>query len=125
MWSSILAYNVGLTVTKLSALFQIIRFCVTYNSRIAAWIIVIIVTTYGIAAPIASVCSCLPIAFFWDKSIKDGKCISLLPFWYFVAFFNIVTDIAVVGLPIFILKDLNLPKRQKTALIGIFAVGGV
>lgn len=125
MWGSILAYNVSLTLTKLSALFQILRFCVTYKTRTAAWSLVAIVTTYGIAAPITSVFSCLPIAFFWDKSIRDGKCISLLPFWYFVAFFNIITDVAVVGLPIFVLKGLHLPRRQKFAVIGIFAVGGV
>lgn len=38
---------------------------------------------------------------------------------------NIVTDIATAALPIPVLKSLQLPKRQKVALMAVFGLGGV
>ena len=45
--------------------------------------------------------------------------------WFTNAAINIATDFAIVILPIPIIKSLNLPRRQKQALIGIFAIGGL
>jgi hypothetical protein len=38
---------------------------------------------------------------------------------------NIVTDFAIIVLPIPVIQSLNLGRRQKVALISIFAVGGL
>jgi hypothetical protein len=38
---------------------------------------------------------------------------------------NIVTDFALIILPIPVIQSLNLGRRQKIALISIFAVGGL
>lgn len=67
----------------------------------------------------------MPIEYNWDKSIEGGKCINLLAFWYTNATFNIITDFAVIGLPIYVLKELHLPTQQKWALLGVFALGGL
>lgn len=80
---------------------------------------------YGIAIPITSLCSCRPISAFWNHGIEHRKCINLLVFWYFNASFNIASDMAVVALPLYVLRRLDLPKRQKWAVMGIFAVGGL
>jgi hypothetical protein len=38
---------------------------------------------------------------------------------------NILTDFLLILLPVPVIRGLNLGKRQKGALIGIFAVGGL
>jgi hypothetical protein len=38
---------------------------------------------------------------------------------------NIITDFALIILPIPVIRSLNLGRRQKIALISIFAVGGL
>ncbi len=38
---------------------------------------------------------------------------------------NIVTDFAIIILPMPVVRTLQLARKQKYALIGIFAVGGV
>ncbi|KAJ4330189.1 hypothetical protein N0V87_010212 [Didymella glomerata] len=38
---------------------------------------------------------------------------------------NISTDFAIIILPMPVIRSLNLDRRQKTALMGIFAVGGL
>lgn len=115
-------YNIDLTIVKLSALFQFLRFFTTRGLRITAWSLIAIVSSYGIAVLVASLCSCLPVQSFWIQDLP-GMCIEFEPFWYFNSSFNVVTDFAVVALPLYVLKDLHLPRRQKLAVIGVFAVG--
>lgn len=38
---------------------------------------------------------------------------------------NISTDFAIIILPMPVIRSLNLDRRQKTALMGIFAIGGL
>lgn len=38
---------------------------------------------------------------------------------------NIITDLACLLFPVFVMKSLNLPRRQRAALIFVFALGGV
>lgn len=118
-------YNVALTITKLSALCQLLRFFVMPRPRAAAKTLLWVVVMYGIAIPIVCIFSCRPINSWWDRSIQGQKCINLTAFWYINASLNIVTDIAVVALPLYVLKDLNLPRRQKWAVNAIFLVGGM
>lgn len=59
---------------------------------------------------------------FWITALP-GKCVDFLVLWYFNSSFNVATDIAVVVLPLYVLKDLNLPRRQKWAVLGVFAIG--
>jgi hypothetical protein len=74
---------------------------------------------------IGSIFSCTPVPFFWDKGIHGGQCINLMAFWFSNASFNIISDIAIIILPIPVLKTLNLPKKQKYGLILVFIMGGL
>lgn len=112
-------------MTKLSVLLQFLRFFVTSKTRRACWALAWLVGVYGGVIFVVSIYSCHPIAFFWNKSIRGGSCIDLLAFWYTNAIFNIVTDIAVVTLPIHVLRTLQVPRQQKWALMVIFALGGL
>lgn len=112
-------------VTKLSGLFQSLRFFYTRGYRIAAWSLITIVSMYGMAVSIAALTACRPISAFWDQNTPNSKCIDFYVFWYFNASFNIASDIAVVALPLFVLRRLDLPRGQKVAVMGIFAVGGL
>lgn len=115
----------GLTVIKLSILCHFFRFLVTPIPRQVTAGFIIVIAVYGIVIFITSLCSCWPVAFFWNKSIEGGHCINLLAFWYTNATFNILTDAIVVGVPIHAFKDLRLPKRQKWGLVAVFALGGL
>lgn len=72
-----------------------------------------------------SIFSCTPVPFFWNKDIHGGHCINLMAFWFSNASFNILSDIAIIILPIPVLKALNLPKKQKYGLILVFIMGGL
>lgn len=70
--------------------------------------------------------NCRPIRYFWDKSIPGGKCIGdgYLES-YLLGAGNIVTDIAVLVLPIPWLVRLKLGRGKKMALIVTFVIGSL
>lgn len=70
--------------------------------------------------------NCKPIRYFWDKSIPGGKCIGdgFLES-YLLGAANIVTDIAVLALPIPWLLRLKLGRGKKMALIATFVIGSL
>lgn len=70
--------------------------------------------------------NCRPIQYFWDKSIPGGKCIGdgFLES-YLLGAGNVVTDIAVLALPIPWLVRLKLGQGKKLALIATFVIGSL
>lgn len=96
------------------------------STRIVTIVLIGIVSIYGLASSIVCLLSCIPIHVFWDATGWDSKCINLPAFWYANAAFNVATDIAVVTLPLYVLKDLStISKRQKVAINAISMVGAV
>jgi len=92
--------------------------------RKAIWAFIIFVVAYGIETLFAGVFQCTPIAFFWNPTIPGGKCVERFTLYFANAGINIATDMIILLLPIFILKDLIMPRMQKYILIGIISLGG-
>lgn len=118
-------YDTALMVIRLSALFQFLRFFFSSRTRLTVKVLIAVVSIYGTAIVFTSIFACNPRNSFWDDPpIETRKCINLLAFWYFNGAFEIVADIAVVALPLYELKALDLPPRQIWVVRGIFAIGG-
>lgn len=123
LYISVIFYCVGLIALKTSILFQYLRFFVDKTFRALAWALMAVVVIGGSVLVLTSSLSCLPVAFNWDKTIVGGHCLNQPPLWYFMAGFTIVTDIAVLILPMPVLLGLHLPKRQKYSLMATFGLG--
>ncbi|KAK3375397.1 hypothetical protein B0H63DRAFT_563309 [Podospora didyma] len=66
---------------------------------------------------------CLPIAFNWDLTIRGGRCVDRRILYTCTAAFNIVMDLLILGLPLWIFIDLKIPRRTKIALLFVFLLG--
>lgn len=66
--------------------------------------------------------NCMPVARFWDDSI-EGYCLNKKALWFSNSAIHIFTDILIMVYPMPVLNKLQLPRRQKIALIGIFLLG--
>ncbi|KAK4190362.1 hypothetical protein QBC35DRAFT_79325 [Podospora australis] len=66
---------------------------------------------------------CLPIAFNWDFSIRGGRCVDRRILYTCTAVFNIITDLLILGTPIWIFTSLKIPRRTKIALLCVFLLG--
>ncbi|KAJ5817879.1 hypothetical protein N7447_007887 [Penicillium robsamsonii] len=86
-------------------------------------IISAVVCGYSLALVFALIFACNPIAMSWDLSITDGTCISRQGLYIATAVTNIVTDLALILLPIPLVVGLQMPGIQKCYLIFVFGVG--
>ena len=68
---------------------------------------------------------CLPVAYNWDKSIANAKCLNINALTYAHASINIAQDLVILALPIPELLPIKLNLQQKIGLIVMFQVGAL
>jgi hypothetical protein len=115
-------YNASLAFTKFSILFQYLRIFPGRSFRYACYSVMGVVAIYSSWAIVSGYVNCVPVAKFWNQDLP-GSCLSFEAVWFFNASMNIVTDVALLLLPMPLLSKLQLPRRQKFALMGVFAIG--
>ncbi|KAL4996310.1 hypothetical protein BDV10DRAFT_187258 [Aspergillus recurvatus] len=121
-WISIPFYNAALLCAKASILMQYFRVFPSKRMRHICWSMIGILATYGTWAVLSGFLNCIPVARFWDPTIP-GSCLSSKGLWFSNASMHIATDLAILVIPIPALSKLELPRKQRVALISIFAVG--
>ena len=67
---------------------------------------------------------CDPVDALWDATVK-AKCINFHDVLIIFSSLNIGTDILILCLPVPQLWKLNIPRRRKYELMGIFSLGGL
>ncbi|CAG8904104.1 unnamed protein product [Penicillium egyptiacum] len=122
LWAAIPMYNASLACTKFSILFQYLRIFPGKPFRLSCYVMMAIVATYSSWAFVSGFVGCVPVAKFWNKDLP-GNCLSFETVWFFNASMNIITDIALLVLPMPLISKLQLPRTQKIALMGVFAIG--
>ncbi|KJR85159.1 uncharacterized protein SPSK_09383 [Sporothrix schenckii 1099-18] len=123
LWATIPVYNLSLIFSKLSIIFQYKHvFAVAIVQRICFFFLIFL-GIYGCWAFFGSVFMCVPVQYFWG--VGEGHCLNKLAFWFSNASINIATDIAIILLPMPLIKGLQIPTRQKVILMVIFAFGTV
>lgn len=123
-WITIPFYNAALLCAKAAILLQYYAVFSTKRMRLTCQIMLTMLAVYGIWCIVSAFLNCVPVAKFWDPSIP-GFCLSSKGLWFSNASIHIATDLAILAIPIPSLLALFLPKRQKAALIAIFALGGL
>ncbi|KAF2192126.1 hypothetical protein K469DRAFT_653382 [Zopfia rhizophila CBS 207.26] len=121
VWVSISVYCASIGLTKIAILLQYQRVFATRKFQIWCWTFIAIVVAYTIATVVACIFVCVPVQAFWWPSREGATCIDETASWFANAAINIVTDFMIIILPVPVIKRLNLAKRQKQALIAIFA----
>jgi hypothetical protein len=62
---------------------------------------------------------------YWDPSIQYGSCINSLIIFIFNAVMNSFTDIFMIFLPIAMMWNVKIARRQKIAVVGILLLGAL
>ncbi|KAE8365929.1 hypothetical protein BDV27DRAFT_156360 [Aspergillus caelatus] len=82
-----------------------------------------IICAYSIAISLALIFACNPIQRSWDSSITRGSCIDRAGLYIATAVTNIVSDLALIVVPVPLVLGLQMPRIQKVGLLGMFIVG--
>ncbi|KAH8908298.1 hypothetical protein BR93DRAFT_868205, partial [Coniochaeta sp. PMI_546] len=125
-WYGILFYSLSLTFTKISILLLYKRIF-TYPGWVKRAIRVVLFGVLAIGVwLVASVCTaCIPLEAFWKWWLVFVRPVYCQPpnLWWANAGLHITTDVVIVLLPMPVISTLRLPRRQKMAVMGVFALG--
>lgn len=116
-----LIYTVGIYLAKLSILLLYYRvFGINQHFRWAVHAVTVMWTVYSIIGALLIVFECIPIHKSWDP-LTPGHCISLINIAVAGGYIYIITDFLILFMPTPMIWGLNLPKKMKLAVVGIFA----
>lgn len=117
-------YYITVGTTKVAILLLYLRLAVKKGLRTLIWATMGFVIATFVASVIAGLFQCNPIAFAWNKNIEGGTCFNVTALFYANAGLNIFQDVFIYILLMQMLWEIQIPRKQKIALIAVFAVGG-
>lgn len=93
--------------------------------RTTAWTLFGLTATTSIALTLAACFQCIPLAFFWDRTIAGGRCFDIQQFFHAQALPGFILDLIIMVLPMSTIWHLKLPTIKRFALLGIFAIASL
>lgn len=117
---------IAIALAKIVILNLFLRIFVQQRLRYTTFVVMGIQVASMLTVVIVACTQCTPLAYIWEPQLHpDGHCIDKNTFWRWGNFPQIVTDIAILILPIPTLWELNLSKRDKLGVIVTFCTGGM
>lgn len=115
-------YVVGIWGFKMSLLLSYMRF-VQGRYYTASIYIAVVCTLAHIAFACVFLFLCTPIEKQWNPSVTWGHCAQAVPFYLSFSSLTMCFDLLVIGLPFPVLVRSKIPRRRKSALLVLFALG--
>ena len=119
-----MVYKIVIGFNKISILSLYLRIFTRKSFRSLCYVNLAIVVCFTLGATVATILQCIPIAASWDKSIH-ARCTDSIAFWLAWCVINIVTDVAILALPVREVLHLQLPRREKLGLLAVFSLGAL
>ncbi|KAI3333138.1 hypothetical protein F4824DRAFT_473346 [Ustulina deusta] len=117
-------YYISVLVTKVSIILFYFQLLPQQSYRTFLRVMMAIAILTGLTSTIAGIFQCNPIARAWNADIH-GTCFNQPALFFANGGLNIAQDLILYILPTRILWSMNLPLKQRIALIGVFVVGGL
>ncbi|QSZ33527.1 hypothetical protein DSL72_005095 [Monilinia vaccinii-corymbosi] len=118
-------YFVCVAVTKVAVLILYLRLATSKTLRMLIWGVMAFVILTSFSCVVATIFQCTPISKAWENPPTNvGSCIQVTALFYANAGLDIFQDLIIYLLPMRMLYYIQIPKRQRYALMLVFAVGG-
>lgn len=115
--------SLTVSVVKISALDLFNHIFPSMLFHKISYLLMAMLASYGIAFASASVASCTPFEYNWNKTIVNGRCINTSRFYTAQTTLGVLFDVVLVAMPMPMLWGLQMKLRKKVALTCIFGVG--
>lgn len=125
LWGTIPLYNLALILCKISIAIQYYRVFRNPPVQRIIKVVLVFLVIYGSWAILNTIFTCVPVRKYWDLTVKGGHCINRNSLTFANAGINIISDITLLAIPIVLLRGLQIPRRQKYILVGVFACGSI
>lgn len=120
-----MTYNLCTLFIKLSILSFYLRFSVERAFRMAVYLVMFVTIGYTLPNAFLFLYICRPMAYYWDRSIPGGMCINDQAAFDAANFLNMLTDYAILLLPIWMLQPLRRPLLKKIGITLVLMTGGL
>jgi len=120
-----LLYLASVALTKISILLFYLRIFPQKSLRKMIYSTIGLCIAYMIAFVIVTALQCMPVRIAWEHwdGEHQGKCINLKADAWCSAAANIILDLIVILLPIWVLKDLKMDRWRKLGVMLMFLGG--
>ena len=129
-WGEILlaseeVYLLAIKSAKLAVILCYLRISPQKIFRISLYVTMTFVVSYHIALILALIFACNPIQKSWDATILTGHCINRPAAYLTNGILNVVSDFIILLLPLPMIKNIQMPLRQKILVVSFFSVGSL
>lgn len=119
-------YFTNVTAIKVSILLMYHRiFSVDKSFRLQSLLLGVVVLAFWLAATVAMILHCRPIAHRWTTLWSDEYCFNLNLFWMITGVIEVVIDTVILALPIRLVLGLRLSRKDKVSVVFVFLLGGL
>lgn len=95
--------------------------------RIFWWVNMVYIVLWAIGSTISYMFSCVPIQYYWERfdhiSTLHGTCRNTTTADGLPLILDLISDVAIMALPIATIATLQMPLARKVALMTVFSVG--
>ena len=124
--ATMVTYSVTITSVKLSLLMLYRRMFPTDGFRKISLVVGVICLIWCFMAVIIDIFQCSPISSAFDSELMaTNQCINVQNFYWGITGANLVLDMVILAMPLYMVSGLHLPPRDKLCLCGIFLLGGL
>lgn len=124
MFASEVIYVPALMTTKISILLLYRRIFTSDKFHRVLWCVGGFVLAFAITAIFLQIFQCTPIEAIWYTNI-ERHCVDISASYIAMGTINIVTDVAILCLPMPQLWQLQMSRTRKVQMIGMFLLGGL
>ncbi|KAI5366572.1 hypothetical protein Slin14017_G042120 [Septoria linicola] len=132
IWLDQINYILVMALTKTSTLLLYTRIFHAHTSehvrfRRLCWALIGIVCLTSFFLIVFAIVMCDPVDYFWTRVTRpdSGRCKDHRPYLYANTIISIITDVLVVVLPVKQILGLQMARKKKITVLGIFGLGGV
>ncbi|KAE9379385.1 hypothetical protein N431DRAFT_434387 [Stipitochalara longipes BDJ] len=121
IYLSELLFTLSTSFAKLSILFFYLRLAVTRTYRRVIYASIVLIAVWAVVFSCVVILQCHPVSAYWDPD--STTCYSPEAALFIHGLTNTVTDVYIYILPMHMVWNVQLPKRQRVGLLIIFAAG--
>ena len=123
VFALLILYSLAVAFPKLSILALYLRIFTEKRHRISTWVLGAIISGTAVAVSLTAIFQCSPVPHAWDRSVTGGNCIKVASFYVYCSVPNLITDVAILVLPLPMIYKLHTSQSQKVGLSIVFLLG--
>ena len=118
-------YITSASLPKLAVICMYLKIFVDRYQRLCCWTVAVILTVGPIVTVLFVAFQCTPTAYLWNKTIPGGHCFNQAHMFRYGSLPNIITDVAMLVLPMPLIWNLHASVKVKIGLLITFFLGSM